>query len=263
MRTMTWWATVICVVSIGGDDPKSTSRPIPMEQVPDPRWQPTVGDQVVTKMEGLPAARTYRAFGDFATFAEAGDRAGIDEAYRSGDVLKLDRNTKILVLKDYAAPRSTTPSTISSGSLSRSMLTVAPDTRSTKEPVEVRILDGPHADKLVFVSRRDIAKTYERRVLANVKIGDRATVAEPNTLLSKSTDALYLYRWAVVDGDRVAASNVVRSGNAARIDGGVKAQVLAVDGEFCRVKVLGSKLAGTTGFVSRGDLIPPAPPTNR
>ena len=255
----------------GPSSPKSSSKVaardgLPVtERIPDPLWQPKPGDKVAVPVDKTPAATSYAAFDHYQAARAAGDGLGVDSLIASKQVVTLAKGVNVLIVRDHAA-RDLGPSrTISAGAMANAMVHARPAEKPT-EPLEVRVLDGEQANRMIFVARTDVAKLIERRILPQLAIGDRAIVAPPSTIIARSTDSLYIHRNALRYRDDpewhsdATIARLYRDGSIVKLDDGAKVTVLGIEDEFCRVKVtVARRLAGHVGFVPMGDLIPVQP----
>ena len=205
------------------------------ELVPDPDYTPREGDRVTLIADATPGFSLASLFDDYFKSSEADNPAGIRAMIDKGQLVDLEGNVPVLVIRNLDPADSREP--------------------DRHYPVEVRILGGTRAGETWFVAESSLARMVPKVVHPPLEKGSYATIAAPRTIVVREWDAF----------DPAAAVGRTRAATeeAFRLDAGVKVVVLERRGEAVRVRVHhpGSKLSGRVGVVDRAGLRPIVPPS--
>jgi hypothetical protein len=204
-----------------------------VEMVPDPGYTPREGDRVTLIADETPGFSRASLFDDYFKFSEADNQAGIRALIDKGQLVDLEGNVPVLVLRNLDPADSREP--------------------DRRYPVEVRILGGTRAGETWFVAESALARLVPKVVHPPLEKGSYATIAAPRTIVYAQWDA---FDPAARSLDKAATEE------AFRLDAGVKVVVLERRGEAVRVRVhSGSKFSGRVGVVDRAGLRPVVPPS--
>jgi hypothetical protein len=205
----------------------------PAEMVPDPGYTPREGDRVTLIADETPGFSLASVFDDYFKLPEAENQAGIKAMIDKGQLVDLEGNVPVLVLRNLDPADSREP--------------------DRHYPVEIRILAGTRAGETWFVAESSLVRLVPKVVHPPLEKGSYATIAAPRTIVYAKWDA---FDPAARSLDKSATEE------AFRLDAGVKVVVLERRGDAVRVRVhAGSKLSGRVGFVDRAALRPIVPPS--
>jgi hypothetical protein len=205
-----------------------------VDTVPDANYTPREGDRVTLIADETPGFALASQFDDYYRFAEADNQAGIRALIDKGQLVELEGNVPVLVLRNLDPADSREP--------------------DRHYPVEIRILGGTRTGETWFVAESALARLVPKVVHPPLEKGSYATIAAPRTIVYAKWDA---FDPAARCLDKAAATE-----EAFRLDAGVKVVVLESRGAAVRVRVhSGSKLSGRVGVVDRAGLRPIVPPS--
>jgi hypothetical protein len=202
------------------------------EMVPDPSYTPRAGDRVHLIADPTPGFSRDSLFDDYANFSKADDQDGLRAMIDKGELVGLDVNVPVQVLRNLAPEDVREP--------------------GRRYPVEVRVLVGTRAGEVWFVPESSVARLVPKVVHPPLAEGSLATIARPGTIVYAQWDAF----------DSATRSPGAATEESFRLDKGIKVVILERRGEAVRVRVhSGSKLSGRVGVVGRAGLRSIEPPS--
>jgi hypothetical protein len=137
-------------------------RMIPRVWVRDTAYKVIEGDDVAVLEDQTFVSTTWAALDDFFKAKNAKDETGIEAALRAGDMFLLSRNTKVKVITDNGIARRNIAK--SAKDLVTPRINAAQFAASHPAGVvcEIRILEGKHANRVVFIPKRDIGRLIDK-----------------------------------------------------------------------------------------------------
>jgi hypothetical protein len=109
------------------------------------------GVQAVIYEPETPAGVSEYQLGEFMKFEKARDDIGIKQKADSGQACRLSQRTMVLVIAPHLEPPRPSRTYSSASQFSRSLQSAASAGPPPLETLEVRVLDGPHKGKALFV----------------------------------------------------------------------------------------------------------------
>jgi len=202
------------------------------ELVPAPGYTPRQGDRAHLISDPTPGFSRASLFDEYANSPKADDRDRLRAMIDRGELVDLEGKAPVQVVRNLAPSDAREP--------------------GRRYPVEVRLLDGPHAGKSWFVPESSVVRLVPKVIHPPLAVGSLATIAGPGTRLYA--------RWEAQD--RATRSPGAATEESLLLDAGVKVVILERRGEAVRVRVHpGSKPAGRVGVVDRACLRPVVPPS--
>jgi hypothetical protein len=192
---------VVIFASLASADPvKRRCQPLVeprSDYVPDIRWVPRPSDEAYAYSGselGLFAATRFLGIGDYARSIIANDDKGLEQLKQTGDLVVLTTQTKVLVIERYLRPL------------------LAPNSNL----LEVRVLEGPHEGKAVFLMEEHVERLLLCPIVGDMsyrhKIGDVVSTIYDETPLTPIWADLDAFEKLRLDGDRVGMEKMIGDG---------------------------------------------------
>src|SRR4051812_47880246 len=140
-----------------------------VEMVPEPNYTPREGDRVTLIADGTPGFSLASAFDEYDRLAEADRPARIQALVDKGQLVDLEGNVPVLVIRNLDPADS------------------REDDRHY--PVEIRVLGGRRAGETWFVAEPALARMVPKVVHPPLEKGSYATIAAPRTVVYARWDA--------------------------------------------------------------------------
>ena len=201
------------------------------EMVPDPGYTPRHGDRVHLIADPTPGFSRPSLYDDYANSSQADDPDRLRAMMDKGELVELEAKAPVQVIRNLAPSDAREP--------------------GRRYPVEVRLLEGPHAGESWFVPESSVVRLVPKVVHPPLEVGSLAAIAVTGTTVYP--------RWEAQD--RATRSPGSATEETFRLDAGVKVVILERRGEAVRVRVhANSKLTGRVGVVNQAGLRPIEPP---
>ncbi len=156
-------AMLVCLVFVQAPaKPVPARAPRPVVMVPDPTWEPLPGARGEVIIDDTPACQNLADHAELLVFQAAADRFGIMDMFKQGRIARLEKGTPVLVITNRRPPKIE-PVAFSAGHAEQVARRIAAREEVCRRlPVDVRILDGPHAGERWWVTDPYIGRLVPR-----------------------------------------------------------------------------------------------------
>jgi hypothetical protein len=214
---------------------------------PDSCYRAGPGSEVGPFLAGTAGCRSRASVERHARLSKAGDGIGIGRMVGSGEVLPLDAGTPLLVIATHFTPAHVEVLTPEQFDRQLRSGTASLRPAAPADCLEVRVVEGPHAGRVVFVEAREVG------LLTPDLVGRRVVLARPggagNFPLLSDVPNFHRLKRAMAAGNLPVAVEMRGQGHLAWVANDVPATVEAIEGGAYRVRLLAGPQRGRQGWV--------------